>query len=1042
MWVRNADARGTEAVKLSVKWLAGLAVLALAIVAVVGASSTTKAAVGVIYVANTGQLTTTEPGLNFTDDGEDSVTNVWSTYAADIAGGQPLRLIDSDTDAQANTAGDGVDADLVRVIIIDADYDIATIEEVDPTDTVDLSAVFANSSVAIPGAGAFPVSGAIEDIELFLDDGAGSPDGVIDGDETIIGGPNATTVQATVIAVNQAGDTIQVRSEVSTGSGTADILVRYNSSQVDTLEFGVDPDGAGPLVDPEVLARSDLGSGSAQGLFLTETGRSTGRFEGFVRLTDADGITNDGLAEAAATGSTFGTAAIVRAASGPVVIEYIDSDGANRTANVLIDTSAPVPTVTGPADGFATQNQQPTFSGTVSESGSGLDISEVDLVIDEGAEAPNTNLVAVINDNGTTNLAGDLQDVAKTGAADGDFSFSFTHTPIALPVGAGASPDHLVDFQIRSEDLAGNFGFSDSDNDLGPNVDNDGLGVTIAGDHVGNGSFDAHEVKIDRVAPSILTGVSTPTVANGDHKTGVGLDAAGDEEDDSKSLRVRFNDNVENATASDFTVEFPSVSAILAPVSVRVDDANVYLTLAQDIPADERPIVRIQGTIEDAAGNGTAFGTANVSDGIAPDIGFSLSGGSGTGTGDEGPAELTKDTITITITSDEALTAPPGVTVFEDIAGTPTADDTGTALSSGTNLWTFTFTSVSGTPGDRRVVVTGSDRATSPDGTTLLSDSNNAGTAGANDESSFLLDNGIPSPVITPTTETSQVRPFIVIDYGANGETSAVVIDEILLDDVDVTNDLVESSDSTKFFIVPTSDLAQGEHTVEIKATEATDAAGNTSGAETQTFEIIERGEFERPLFAGWNAVSFPSDPLDPDINSVFTNAGHDAVLGFDPSVPGQWRVSVRDTVSGLLEPATESGLTSVRSTQAYWVHSNNFERVEVLLVGEVLPGAGSPPGIVTIPTVLGFNAVPIVDTSRALTTGASGAALLRNIPTGGGGTSAVTVASYLGGVDEGRVYKWNPEILSFELLAPTDGVFTGDVLFVEVTGTPVPIFP
>ncbi len=1032
MWVRNADARGTEAVKLSVKWLAGLAVLALAIVAVVGASSTTKAAVGVIYVANTGQLTTTEPGRTIADDGEASVSSVWATYAADLAAGQPLRLIDSATNAQTNTAGDSADADLVRVVVVDSGYDVATTEEVDPSDSVDLSTVFAISSVSIPGAASFPVSGDIADIQIFLDDGSG-PDGTIDGDETQIAGPGASPVQATVLAVNAGGDTIQVRSEVGTGSGTADVLVRYQSSQVDTIISTTDLDGSGTDNSPAgILARSDVDT-SGQDLILTETGRSTGRFEGFVRLTDANGVTDDGLAEGDATGSTASTAAVLRVSGGPVVIEYVDSDNTKRTANVLIDTSAPVATVTGPADELATQNQQPTFSGTVSEAGSGLDISEVDLIIHEAAEAVNTNAVPVIADDGTNN--GTPQDISKTGAADGDFSFSFTDTPSsALPTGLGSTqPNHIVDFQIRAEDLAGNLGFSDADGDSSEDGAADDQGVTIGGDHDGNGSFDAHRVKIDRVAPAILSTVSTPAVAAGDHKTGLGLDSVGDEVADSKSLRVRFNDDVQNVVASDLTVEFPSVSAILAPVSVQTDGPDVYVTLAQDIPADERPVVRIQGSIEDTAGNGTAFGSATVADGIKPTLTVTLSGGSGTGTGSSGPSELTKDEMLITITSNEALTAPPTVDVFP--VGSSSADDSGPALSFGTNTWTFTFSdSGSIADGNKAVVVTGIDRAAS--GAPLLNDVNNTGVTGDSDTKSFRLDDDAPVATITPGGTTSQVRPFIVIDFPS--EDSTVTINEILLDDVDVTSDLVASSDNKKFFIAPSADLALGEHTVEIPATMAVDAAGNSSGLISTTFEVIERGTFDRGIFAGWNAVSFPSDPIDPDINSVFTNAGHDAILGFDPTVPGQWTVAVRDTVSGMLEPATENGLTSVRSTQAYWVHSLNFEAIETLLVGETLPGDGSPPGIVTIPTVDGFNAVPIVDTSRKQTTGGQ-STLVRTLA--GGGTTPVTVDSYLGSVGEGRVYQYNPETLTFELLVGSDTVMTGDVLFVEVND-PMPIFP
>jgi hypothetical protein len=98
-------------VKLSVKWLAGIAVLVLAVVAVVGSTSRGHAAVGTIYVANTGQLLTTEPGQSIDDgDAYDSATTVWATYAADIQRGEPLRLIRSTTVPSSTTPTSGFQA--------------------------------------------------------------------------------------------------------------------------------------------------------------------------------------------------------------------------------------------------------------------------------------------------------------------------------------------------------------------------------------------------------------------------------------------------------------------------------------------------------------------------------------------------------------------------------------------------------------------------------------------------------------------------------------------------------------------------------------------------------------------------------------------------------------------------------------------------------------------------------------------------------------------------------------------------------------------
>jgi hypothetical protein len=381
------------------------------------------------------------------------------------------------------------------------------------------------------------------------------------------------------------------------------------------------------------------------------------------------------------------------------------------------------------------------------------------------------------------------------------------------------------------------------------------------------------------------------------------------------------------------------------------------------------------------------------------------------------------------------LSLPPDVDVHQVGGGNP-FEVSPTALAFGTNTWVATYTA--GVTGDRAVVVTGNDTAGS--GTTS-NDANNSATNGAAGTKSFRVDQELASPTLEPGdgAKTFQTRPFLTVNFGDGGETATVTIEEITLDGVNVTAQLVAGSDNKRFFVLPSEDLAVGDHTLSIPATKAKDAAGNVNtSAITMDFEVTPRTSFDITVFAGWNAISFPSDPVDPDINSVFTNAGHDAVLGFDPTVPGQWRIATRDEVSGELETTTANGLNSVRSTQAYWLHSNNFEEVSALLVGETLPDSGSVPSIPQIPTVLGFNAVPIVDADRKQTTGGS-EALMRDTP---GGPAAVTVADYLGSVTEGRVYRWDPETLTFLALQGNQAVMTGQVLFVEVVGTATPIFP
>ncbi len=1011
MWVRNADARGTEAVKLSVKWLAGLAVLVLAVVAVVGSTSATKAATGSIFVANEWSKITNEssPPEDYT-----TKSTVFGTY------GESGRITETDSD-------------LIRVIVKDTGVTVPVATSASGTGEINVNStggntisatITAGSSITIKltGAGTTrPIAGTLADVQ---------------DDTSIIGSDTGQT--------ELNGDELTITNFFAgSGSGdpviTAFVNIDIVPQTIDTVTYNTAQKG-----EVEVTIKSELNS-SGVTIDAEETGIGTGRFEGFVRLEDNTVTPTNGT-----PGNTSGTAAKIQTNVGPVSFEFTDSDGAKRSTSVTIDTAAPTATITSPLNGSATTNRRPTFSGTISETGAGLSVDTIKVFVDDGDDAANDDDVVTSFVTGAI-LSGALDlGVSTSGAVDGDTAFSFSDSPDNdIPtLGSSVDPDHIVDWVVKVSDLAGNTGLSDS--------------------NPSTSDIDLPTVKIDQTDPNATN------VLN-DRHTGLAWD--GSKEIKAKnSLRIAFIDKLQNVQATDFTVTLDNGS-VRTPTKVtvvntlvdadgdpfNVDDSNsatfdelletistgvggaqslVYLELSEDLVSSETPTVKLQDIISDQAGNaisqflGFTDDEVDVADGIAPTLTVTLSGGSGTGTGSEDATGLTNDEIEIMIVSDESLSGAPTVAVHIDdgAADSPAP----IALGQGTNTWVATYSAPSSVADGKRAIKITSVDVAANSGTTGGTDADEDGTP------NFRLDTELSDPVLTvggaTNNKTDQTRPSIIIDYknATTPEASTVTLSKVQLDGTDITADVVAASDGKRFFYIPPSDLSLGDHDLLIESGDAKDAAGNENATDTKlTVTIEERDTFDLDMFAGWNALSFPSDPVDPSINSVFTNAGHDAVLGFDPNVPGQWRVAVRDTVSGMLEPATENGLTTISSTQAYWVHSNNFEQVSALLVGEVLPASGSPPGIVTIPTVTGFNAIPIVDTSRKQTTGSS-AALERQIPSG---TTTVTVADYLGEVDEGRVYKYNPENLTMEELSGSTTVNTGEVLFVEVT-TPRPIFP
>ena len=512
------------------------------------------------------------------------------------------------------------------------------------------------------------------------------------------------------------------------------------------------------------------------------------------------------------------------------------------------------------------------------------------------------------------------------------------------------------------------------------------------------------------------------------------------------------------------------------------------------MPADDTPKVALVGSVSDMAGNSTSTGSlAGATDKIHPAVTATLSGGSGTGTAAlEGVNDLTKTTITLTVTTDEELVSNPKVDIYDlgmakagkgvnaykgtcgvvstcgmgtavdvddynvrslDVSVDPpassfTVDRNGAALSpastatvdstsaavlldagmtaQGTKTFKYTINASTGTPGtdgEKTVVVTATDKATQGNITIHGSISSTSSYL------RFMLDDTAPSLSITPASgsTTTQTKPYIVLDYSAE-EATKVTLNTATLDGVDISGKL-SSTDNKKFYYVPESDLAAGEHTIVSKAT---DYAGNVSSILTRKFSVAARKDFKMSLLAGWNAKSVPSDPVDPSIDAVFSNAGVDMVLSYSDHA---WSSATKDAGSGKFV----GSLSEIHSGHGYWVHNNNFESQSVALHGPVAPSAGSPPAVVTIPTVAGWNFVGVSDVTRANTEGADGTAITTQTLYFGDLTDTTA-----GGHD--IVYKYDTTNLKFVEVASGTNVSTGEGLWIyivpESDGSILPIVP
>jgi len=826
-----------------------------------------------------------------------------------------------------------------------------------------------------------PIIGSASDIKVL-----------VAGSSTVVTGVSAT--------IQYAGDGTNaplVRLDVDFGNHANGILldIQYPSSEKDVTT---------------ATLKSVVDTGGTAVLTLTETGRNTGRFEGEVLVRERVSGFTAGLAGAGTTADP----AEIPAIGGPVTVTYVDAatsgtaTNVKRTASLSIDTTVPTVSISSPSSGSETQNRLPTFSGSLTDNQSGLDVSTFGLRIDDTDDASNSSMViSAGSSESAPSFTGKVASISTSAWTDGATTQAWTYTEsVALPTTSG-TPNHIVDFQAAVADLAGNYGYSDSSSTKG----NDGTG------RHGN---QPHTVKIDQILPQISSA-----------ETGKAWDTsvtpAAEKSNVRDSIVVTFDGKVKESSISesDFQVVLSGGAGTFVPASVVIQGADVYLDIDSTIPSDNKPTVKLQGTVEDLAGNSTAAGSAIASDKLAPVITVTRSGGSGTGTGSEAADSLTKDKMTITVSSDESLQAAPLVTVTDitsagvavSTVGNVNGDANGTlAVAQGGNVWELVVAKGASADGSRAVKVVSTDS------------NGNVDTSGKDTVKAFVLDKTLSAPASSPANGSSvtETNPFLTTDYSA--DASSITISSATFNGDDVTESLIASADSKTFFFQPTDALENKEHTYVVKAK---DAAGNTQ-TETTKFTKKDRTDFVITLFAGWNAVSVPSNPLDSDVNAVLSNSGVQQVVAYDATTPSQpWRIASK-VGEGSFTSQTDPGLTSIVAGPGYWVETSNFEDQKITLEGPTGPGDARP-GLTTIATGNGWNLVGVVDQSRVQTqSGSKGATLTR--PNASGTAVNVTNSTYFNTVNNGRAYTFDTVTSKFREQISSDTMTIGSGVWVFIS--------
>ena len=954
------------------------------------------------------------------------------------------------------------------------------------------------------------------------------------------GGAITATANLGATAINGAED--------GSTDDTADVLISVINNVVDTQKVDTD---AGNTVTTSDLKTGRVGSDTV----------STGGSAQVVNGNYKTGVFTTGVDR---------TPVVEAQANATITVQYQDltdnststtaTTGTKVKATVTVDVSAPSPVVSTPTSGSSFKDRQPTFTGSVTDIGSGLDVSTTTLYVDmlndtastgltdaitttlltedaDGGSSVNTkgtwlgaagsinlqdryDAMAVALDNTTTMVDGvtsvtwtvatSANIPCSTGTADGTNEAGIvntgasTHTNFAGAIScdaALATPDVVVDYALSATDLAGNRGFSDS-----KSTDTD---TTAVG--------DPYTLNIDELKPSLCT-TGTETGCSYDTRTGTYYNAGtyAEKTGDATRIRVSFNDEIGSVSASSFEVTKDDGSVVTptaAEIGPNGTDAagasfdfrkNVYLTLPSSLASSDTPKVKLVGDVADLAGNATKAGSiSNIIDKVKPALTLALSGGSGTGASDTAndSDSLTKSAMTFTITTDEVLSSPPTISIFDESYGTggayadlgdeavdqggnsvTAAGSTGTVLTvsaqtiidtdkdgslvdevvlqasdtatsvtaaelvgitvtavanSGENVLVTISNSVAIPAGSKvrvngntdaainashaRVAAEGTVTAVAQDSksytatfsgssfsdaaandtkavvvsATDASTSQNTGTVGVRDQGSssvykFRLDKTAPVLKNDPDGDgtvgstTTLPRPYVIFEFTDNSNVT-VVSASFGGDDVLAS---LATTNNKKYFMVPDADLTSKTYAVKAKGT---DLAGNKGAEGTYNLKVTSRKDYKATILAGWNLMSFPSDPVSNDIGSVFTNSGIDQVVGYDAMAKGSpWQVGTKDSASG-----TFSGsLSSISSGNGYWVHSDEFSSQAVALTGPEGPSASAPPSIPSIELASGWNLVGVVDATKSSTQADEGAVLKEFIEyLGANGGSSVTKA-------------------------------------------------
>ena len=1006
--------------------------------------------------------------------------------------------------------------------------------------------------------------------------------------------------------VNLTGAYIELDEDVASGDGsttapwmkvTASIPAPFDNIDVDFIyyqtseeeeiiggrkkgaDYGSDAtpvfvDDENDADDPDALVLRANGDGvpPSQNLWLKEDGRFSGRYEGYLRLTDADGDgskqddpntadkdesepkDNWGLATQHAGNSGMeGGEAILAVESGPVTITYKNSNGDTRSVTIQIDKDPPAIQIDSPAHETASKDDSPDLIGSFSDGGgSGLredsfriyannrpdsktDATPVwDLRVDVDPADTDRGYVCVDGDDEDKNcdpdtavavlrahyagyspthetfgiikseeiyLAEDIDPAENNGdeykaeeAEDYDDGATNGTFDTVVRIDFDPDPDdnnqynHEIDIQAVVMDIAGNIGFSDSEPSA-PTFIHDLGTKKNAPDEKHNviGWYSRHTYFLDDVDPKYVAD---------DSATGFFLDSDGDSMRTGSGLMVVFDGKIDASSVGIGTFDVQLDNGSDATVlDAKVKDEKVYLLIEEELAPDATPKVGLAAgqSIADRAGNESTdrqLDGIELSDGILPTFTVTLSGGTGLNEDidGEGPSELTKGQMKISISANEAIQGSPKFSVVCSNLTWGANDDNNVAkfASNRTNAFTSAkigeaepssaHTSTLAVPNDdnKDTRTMCPDHKDTHDGnqevpqyfdvavtSALARPGNNWEYQWSKLSSDQAVEDGKLSVIVWGRDRSSYKKGSDTL-YNYSAATASFVYDTKLMAAWDADDGLVPSEDENVFEVRPfvlldfpesettvdvtTFKVDDVDHTADLMAiednefvwwpeplaygtykiyVEANDAANNT-GEKTYSFTVKERAPFVLSLLAGWNSVSFPANPVDRALHAVFTNDAVDVVIGWDVTNPvSPWRSASK--MDGVWTTHDEYGtLNDIEARYGYWVHSTGFVTQAVQLSGKGDRGTDGQPSPADIPTDTGWNFVGVVDVDGDQTQDDAGETLRNS------NNDPITAAEYLGNYT--RAYTWDHVNNTWDVVKTDEGITIGTGVWVYYT--------